>query len=345
MITMRGVFLNFITVAQIFSHSFVLIGCFSYTITSTSTPPVTPSIPRSSERPPIPRQFPWWNPSTLIDENGFLIPTYQRVPGEWEEVKLRNRDQIIIGKSPAKIRQVPGDGSCLFHSISLCYAHAIDGTHLDIKCCDNRKWLHRHSSKLRQLAVDVLEEKKKVLFLQGNEYVYAKDLVNTAAEQYGITGKKYCDTMRKESYWGGGPEIVALCNVLQRPIHVYELHVLNQKNTKWRRIRNKVSTTGGGIDCQSNTPPTSTSSSSSSSSLFVLRRMASFGSPDFDNEPALHILSADSRFPELEPGEQLKTGNHFMAVFPSDTHAKKSLEPINEIQVDSSRLRRLFWHF
>ena len=30
--------------------------------------------------------------------------------------------------------------------------------------------------------------------------------------------------MRKQTEWGGGPEIVVLANVLHRPIHVYELH-------------------------------------------------------------------------------------------------------------------------
>ena len=44
--------------------------------------------------------------------------------------------------------------------------------------------------------------------------------------------------------------------------------------------------------------------------------MACFGSPKFDRRPALHILSADSRFPDLRPGEQLAAGNHFLAVFP-----------------------------
>jgi len=47
--------------------------------------------------------------------------------------------------------------------------------------------------------------------------------------------------------------------------------------------------------------------------------MACFGSPKFDRSPALHILSADSRFPDVTPGEQLESGNHFLAIFPSPT--------------------------
>merc|ERR1740139_1225536 len=100
---------------------------------------------------------------------------------------------------------------------------------------DTMEWLYQHSTKLRQLAVDCLEERRKVLFLQGPEYLNAKDLVEAAAAQYGISGNEYCDLMRQESYWGGGPEIVALCNVLQRPIHVYELVAANNNaNTNIR---------------------------------------------------------------------------------------------------------------
>ena len=76
----------------------------------------------------------------------------------------------------------------------------------------------------------------------------------------------------------GGPEIVALCNALRRPIHVYELHSHRKQ--------------------------------------FMLRRMACFGSPKFDRREPLHILSADSRFPDVSPGKQIDSGNHFLAVFP-----------------------------
>ena len=48
-------------------------------------------------------------------------------------------------------------------------------------------------------------------------------LLSTAASQYGISPEEYCELMMQDSYWGGGPEIVALCAVLRRPIHVYEL--------------------------------------------------------------------------------------------------------------------------
>lgn len=137
--------------------------------------------------------------------------------------------------------------------------------------------LYQHSRSLRKLAVDCLEDVDEQLYLQGREWVTKRDLLESTAQQYGLSSKEYCATMREDAVWGGGPEIVALCNVLRRPIHVYELCGERQ---------------------------------------FSLQRMACFGSPAFDDAEALHILSADSRFPDLEPGSQMSSGNHFMSLFP-----------------------------
>ena len=88
-----------------------------------------------------------------------------------------------------------------------------------------------------------------------------------------------------------------MCNVLQRPIHVYELGV---ENFSAADIKGETSR-----DEHYSKRPT-----------FILKRMACFGSPRFDGKPALHILSADSRFPDLQPGQQSSAGNHFLSVFP-----------------------------
>ena len=57
------------------------------------------------------------------------------------------------------------------------------------------------------------------------------------------------------------------------------------------------------------------------SETFRIRRMACFGSPRYDRREPLHILSADSRFPDIQPGKQKRTGNHFLAMFP-DPHGE-----------------------
>ena len=101
--------------------------------------------------------------------------------------------------------------------------------------------LRRRSLELRNCAVDILQQQQQQqqrqstsinslgnslwnngrrLFLQGEEYLEANELLNAAASQFDLLGGEYCELMRKESYWCGGPEIVALCNYLQRPIHM-----------------------------------------------------------------------------------------------------------------------------
>jgi hypothetical protein len=224
-----------------------------------------------------------WNPSSQIDREGFLARPYVRIPSELEVGKDaiggKHCKSLLTGV-PVRIRQVPGDGNCLFHSLTICLSKVENGTHF---CYDNNMdQLREHSRILRERAVDYLASKpKRLLYLQGREYMRARDLIETAASPYGCTPEEYCETMRQESFWGGGPEVVALCNLLKRPIHIYELYPYKKNREEFR-----------------------------------LRRMACFGSPRFDRKEALHILSADSRFPDVVPGKQLAAGNHFLAVFP-----------------------------
>jgi OTU-like cysteine protease len=149
--------------------------------------------------------------------------------------------------------------------------------------------------------------------LQGRERLPARELVQAAAQQYGMTPQEYCQAMQQEYVWGGGPEIVALCNYWQRPIHVYELSTRENDNLDNESDNGVTSLQPCGL-------------TNVGSSQFVLRRMACFGSPQWDHRgPALHILSADSRFPDLEPGQQLAAGNHFLALFPvEDVYTRRN---------------------
>lgn len=241
-----------------------------------------------------------WNPSRKIDDEGFLSERYQCAIGTWEsEMEIRgkygsrSRHCERFARHPVIVRQVPGDGNCLFHSLAAALKMAETGKHMNFTS-SSLSYVDRSTSmQLRQRAIDMLSKRPlRKLFLQGNDFLRACDLVQTAASQYSITGDEYCRLMRKDGYWGGGPEIVALSNALRRPIHVYELasstKPIEQEMQKfWKKFK----------------------------TTFQLRRMACFGSPKFDSREPLHILSADSRFPDLIPGRQLSSGNHFLALF------------------------------
>jgi hypothetical protein len=156
-------------------------------------------------------------------------------------------------------------------------------------------------------------------------------LLNDVSIQYGITPEEYCNLMEQDSYWGGGPEIVALCNVLERPIHVYELvptnkyhhHIIVDQKNKNSIGEDDVS--DGGVvvlpDYRMNTD-------------FYLRRMATFGSPKYDSKIPLHILSADSRFPDVSPNIIKANGNHFMAIFPVST----MIQYVNISQISNNEM-------
>jgi OTU-like cysteine protease len=231
---------------------------------------------------------------------------------------------------------VPGDGSCLFHAISLCLHYAVNGTHWNLTTPEGVELLYENSCLLRCQAVSRLRQFSKRLFLQGTESLRAYDLVTAAAQQYDLTPEEYCAAMSEDRVWGGGPEIVALCNILQRPIHVYELattHTIQQDNdlvvpSAGARLsadeEHDYMAMLGVLSGENSLADSVALTDGSNKPRFVLRRMACFGSPKFDRRRALHILSADSRFPDVQPGNQMKEGNHFFSVFPQEERVHSS---------------------
>ena len=153
-------------------------------------------------------------------------------------------------------------------------------------------------------------------------------------------------------YWGGGPELVALSNYLKRPIHVYELCESWSKDDEEEDEDEKNSDNyDDSMDAIEDGDEQNEDDNNEEEPLedlsigdlkarikdcnenFRLKRMACFGSPRFDKEQALHILSADSRFPDVKPGQQAAAGNHFLAIFPAsildsiDPQKKKNTSP------------------
>jgi OTU-like cysteine protease len=163
----------------------------------------------------------------------------------------------------------------------VCLEYTCNGTHHSLDLQD----LMPKSAALRKKAVDYLvADPDRILYLEGEgetlETQPVRELLATVASSFQMTIEYYCADMRRSSVWGGGPEIVALSNCLKRPIYVYELAVADQK--------------------------------------FCLRRLARFGSPRYESKTPLHILSADSRFPDVQPGQHMLQGNHFLSLFPCD---------------------------
>lgn len=188
---------------------------------------------------------------------------------------------------PVRIRQVPGNGSCLFLAIAaslLCYESPTN----DVKSHPSMSEVQKLSVKLRNQAVDVLSEsiqQNQDLVMQMDESIAASRLVELAAEQHGITSNEYLKNMRNVQVWGGGPEIVALANGLK--CNIVLLETVDMDTTKY-----------------------------SDANAIYLRISAKFG-PILKHEfkPPIYILSANQNFPRLM-GKQVKC-NHFLAVLPA----------------------------
>lgn len=152
------------------------------------------------------------------------------------------------------VRQVPGDGACLFHSIAVWISFIRYGKHFRFD------WRMRSlSNTLRQLAVEMLRTNQS-FYVESNETITSTELLAYISDYHNTTAKEYLDKMMKAREWGGGPEIIALCNHFQCPIHVYEL------------------STQGLFPKE-----------------FCLQICAKFGSPIFDDKLPICILHADGR--------------------------------------------------
>ncbi|KAL7477507.1 hypothetical protein ACHAW6_003313 [Cyclotella cf. meneghiniana] len=220
--------------------------------------------------------------------------------GEDDDWFLHGSYFVLTDKTDApvslRIRQVPGNGSCLFNAIAagiLCYDSSTNTC--EVKQHPPMAEVCKLSSKLRTKAVDILSGgilHTEQLIIQKDEVIDASTLVRMAADIYGITSNEYLDNMRDEKVWGGGPEIVALANGLQRQIFVLETLDYNDAASKSHQ-------------------------SSSDGCAIYFKVSACFGpSLEVDDlKPPIYILSANQMFPK---GCKMQSReNHFLAVFPS----------------------------
>ena len=234
------------------------------------------------------------------------------------------------------IRQVPGDGGCLFHSLALSLNFHFTNRHADFD-----SGMRRISNRLRKLSVQILKKGNMTLVLENNEEISSSQLLDIVSDHYNMTRDQYCSEMLQARSWGGGPEIVAISNHLERPIHVYGLEVEkspllgsrywmkkliggSEKKKKKEKSVSVTSTSRGSYNSKSSDNGDNSDngwSENNENKRFYLRPYAKFGSPAYDGETPLHILCCDGRFPNMKPGEldSTKPGNHFMVIHPVHT--------------------------
>jgi hypothetical protein len=226
-----------------------------------------------------------------------FLPSSYRVRSQSSENQTSNDQNQELW-----VRQVPGDGGCLFHSLAVCVVHLATGQHV---CFDSKT--RQLSNKLREISINLLSDRKSKFYIENDFALSAEDIVESTAKHYGLTPSDYLEVMRDPRSWGGGPEIVALSNYFKRPIHIYELCHRSFLYFFGRR--------------------------------FELRSYAKFGSPTFDHRDPIRILCADGRFPNITPGYQIMPGDHFSPLFPEDRLPVRLLRGGEREEVDGQAYR------
>ena len=258
----------------------------------------------------------------------YLTPANERLsflPDILETIEDDENSNNLTTKQRFIIRNVPGDGSCLFHAIAACITHERCKFHID----SNSPLMKAYSECLRYKAVQVLSGQTdiKQLYIDNinEEPITPYDLLQTFANNEGLSIDMYCYNMYKNSTWGSGAEIVALSNYFQRPIYIYQLctteHDNNNPTNRLQSLLLSLLNPFSLLELPSQ-------------SQFKLTCWWRCGSPTmYDQKKPLHILHADGRFPNILPGQQKEIGDHFFALFPlSDTlytQYKKQVEGHN----------------
>jgi hypothetical protein len=122
------------------------------------------------------------------------------------------------------MRNVPGDGDCMFLAVALATLISMGLVNLD-----KNALLESMAEELRAAVSQVLQSPGTLVIDEDQPPVTAKALLQHAVEkEKGIeTVEDYLDKLemigRMGGMYGGGPELTVLANILRRPISIYEL--------------------------------------------------------------------------------------------------------------------------
>ena len=218
-----------------------------------------------------------------------------------------------------QVRQVPGDGGCMFHAVATCLHFAETNEHFT----DFDPEIRKISTRLRELSVKTLQTPECSFVLQtqeqGSSSISSAELLQLVAKQYNTTAEGYCSSMLQAQTWGGGPELMALAHTLQTPIHVYELRTKQFFPLKFYLKRTAT------FDHVILPSTASTSTDRSSASYHHDGEISKI--PVKLSKSPLKILFTDGRFPHLSPwSKEPIEANHFLALFPVQKAAGSGID-------------------
>lgn len=211
-----------------------------------------------------------WHRSDDMDKFGIMREKY------WIKSIENNKCEQI-----ALLKQVTGDGSCLFYAIasSLLYLETNE-SQLEWEVIEER------AKELRCLAVHTLQNPNLLLTISKEDQIKSLDLTSAVAASFGMSCEQYLANMKRSRCWGGGPEIIALSNALKCSICLY--HICD-----WKTSSTAMATT--------------TKKANMNQNIF-LKEIFRYGEEKHDFQQKLHIL--------ISKKDSHIGCEHFLAVFP-----------------------------
>lgn len=139
------------------------------------------------------------------------------------------------------LRNVPGTGDCMFQAVALA-------SFASVGLGGNNALLRAITKELRDLTARVLEQGQGHLVIEGKRLVKADTLLQQATRQEGLESTdEYLRVLRLQGadggLYGGGPELTVLCNLLRRPISIYELSKFHKVEEGYSNSSHSMTTT------------------------------------------------------------------------------------------------------
>ena len=127
------------------------------------------------------------------------------------------------------LRNVPGDGDCVFHAILSSVFISMGMLNPDAAFITN-SLMSSMVYEMRNVVANFLTSPDGTLYVNNKprkRLVLCRDLLMSAAKSEGLTTDEYLTRLRLPGrmggLYGGGPELTVLSNILRRPISIYHL--------------------------------------------------------------------------------------------------------------------------
>jgi hypothetical protein len=142
----------------------------------------------------------------------------------------RERESVDVEVDEAQyfvMRNVPGDGDCVFHAVLGSVFVSMGMINPDSAYSDT---VHTMALEMRKVVANFLSSPEGTLYVNNRprkRIVRCRDLLASAAMAEGMSSEEYLTRLRRPGreggLHGGGPELTVLSNILRRPISIFHL--------------------------------------------------------------------------------------------------------------------------